>query len=49
MKNLVVGSIVLVLVTLGWSASGMGEQALAPRGETARCRSTPDELCVDCV
>lgn len=33
MKQFVVGSIVLVLVTLGWSASGLGEQALVPRGE----------------
>ena len=33
MKQLVVGSIVLVLVTLGWGASSVGEQRQAPHGE----------------
>ena len=33
MKNLVVGSIVLVLITLGWGNRCLGEQIPAPRGE----------------
>ena len=33
MKKLVVGSIVLMLVTLGWSHAGWGAQVPAPRGE----------------
>ena len=33
MKNLVVGSLVLMLVTLGWSERSVGEQVPAPRGE----------------
>jgi peptide/nickel transport system substrate-binding protein len=33
MKRLIVGSVVLVLVTLGWGNNSMGEQAPAPRGE----------------
>jgi ABC-type transport system substrate-binding protein len=33
MKKLVVGSIVLLLVTLGWDERGVGEQGPAPRGE----------------
>jgi ABC-type transport system substrate-binding protein len=33
MKPLVVGSVVLVLVTLGWADRGVGEQIPAPRGE----------------
>ena len=33
MKKLVVGSIILVLVTLGWSESSWREQPPAPRGE----------------
>lgn len=33
MKQLVVGSIVLLLVTLGWAERGVGEQGPAPRGE----------------
>src|SRR5262249_55239725 len=33
MKNFVVGSIVLMLVTLGWSNWSLGEQVPAPRGE----------------
>ena len=33
MKNLMVGSIVFMLVTLGWSNQSMGEQIPAPRGE----------------
>ena len=33
MKKLVVGSIVLVLVTLGWGDRGFGQEAPAPRGE----------------
>jgi len=33
MKHLVVGSIVLVFVALGWGTRSMGEQRPAPRGE----------------
>src|SRR5262245_54812261 len=33
MKNLVVGSLVLMLMTLGWSERSVGEQISAPRGE----------------
>ena len=33
MKNLVVGSIVLMLVTFGWGNRSLGEQTPAPRGE----------------
>jgi ABC-type transport system substrate-binding protein len=33
MKHRGIGGLVLLLCTLGWGASGMGEQALAPRGE----------------
>jgi ABC-type transport system substrate-binding protein len=33
MKRYVVGSIVLLLVTLGWGERGMGEQVPTPRGE----------------
>ena len=33
MRKLVVGSIVLVLCTLGWGISGVGQEAPAPRGE----------------
>ena len=33
MKKLVVGSIVLMLVTLGWSNRSLGEQVPTPRGE----------------
>jgi len=33
MKNLVVGSIVLVLITLGWGGRSLGEQVTTPRGE----------------
>ena len=33
MKNLVVGSLVLMLITFGWSNRSLGEQAPAPRGE----------------
>jgi ABC-type transport system substrate-binding protein len=33
MKKLLVGSIVLVLLTLGWSSRGVGEEVPAPRGE----------------
>ena len=33
MKQLIVGSIVLVLLTLGWGSRGVGEEAPAPRGE----------------
>ena len=33
MKKLVVGSIVLLLVTLGWDERGVGAQIPAPRGE----------------
>src|SRR4029453_12671914 len=33
MKNLVVGSIVLMLITLGWSERSVGEQVPTPQGE----------------
>ena len=33
MKNLVVGSLVFMLVTLGWGNRSLGEQVPAPRGE----------------
>jgi ABC-type transport system substrate-binding protein len=33
MKNLVVGCIVLVLITLGWNERSLGEQVSTPRGE----------------
>ena len=33
MKHLVVSSLVLVLCTVGWSTSSVGEQAPTPRGE----------------
>src|SRR5690242_4533843 len=33
MKQLVIGSIVLMFVTLGWDDRGVGEQIPAPRGE----------------
>ena len=33
MKHLVVSSILLVLLTLGWGSRGVGEEAPAPRGE----------------
>ena len=33
MKNFVVGSLVFMLVTLGWSDRSLGEQVPAPRGE----------------
>src|SRR3989442_3237077 len=33
MKQLIVGSIVLMLVTLGWGNRSLGEQVPAPRGE----------------
>ena len=33
MKQLVVGSIVLLLVTLGWDEHGVGAQVPAPQGE----------------
>jgi peptide/nickel transport system substrate-binding protein len=33
MKHFVVGSIVLMLVTLGWGGRGLGEEAQEPRGE----------------
>ena len=33
MKHLIVGSIVLLLVILGWGSSGVGEEVPAPRGE----------------
>jgi ABC-type transport system substrate-binding protein len=33
MKNFVVGSIVLMLVTFGWGNRSLGEQTPAPRGE----------------
>ena len=33
MRKLAFGSIVLVLVTLGWSTSGFGQEVPAPRGE----------------
>src|SRR5262249_12329022 len=33
MKHLVVGSMVLMLVTLGWGSRSLGQQRPAPRGE----------------
>ena len=33
MKHLVVGSIVLLLATLGWGESGFGQERPVPRGE----------------
>ena len=33
MKNLMVGSSILVLITLGWGNRSLGEQVPAPRGE----------------
>src|SRR5919198_5771486 len=33
MKRLIVGSIVLLLVALGWGDRGLGEEAQEPRGE----------------
>ena len=33
MHKVVVGSVILVLCTLGWSASSVGQEAPAPRGE----------------
>jgi ABC-type transport system substrate-binding protein len=33
MKQLLVGSIVFMLLTLGWGSRGVGEEAAAPRGE----------------
>ena len=33
MKHVVVGSLVLLLVTLGWGGRGLGEEAQEPRGE----------------
>ena len=41
MKQLVVGSIVLLLVTLGWGERGVGEQPPAPRGELRIVDSSP--------
>ena len=32
MKQFVIGSIVLLLMTLGWGECGVGEQIPAPRG-----------------
>ena len=33
MKHVVVGSLVLMLVTLGWGGRGLGEEAQEPKGE----------------
>ena len=33
MKKFVIGGIVLVLITVGWSTMSVGEQRPAPRGE----------------
>ena len=41
MKKFVVGGIVLVLVTCGWSTRSMGEQRPAPRGELRVVDSDP--------
>ena len=41
MKKFVVGGIVLVLVTCGWSTRSMGEQRPAPRGELRVVNSDP--------
>lgn len=35
MKKLVVGSIILMLVTLGWVGRGLGEEAQETQGRTA--------------
>src|SRR5215831_10714668 len=41
MKNLVVGSLVLMLMTLGWSNPSLGEQAPAPQGELCIVDKSP--------
>src|SRR5438270_1515600 len=41
MQNLVVGSIVFMLVTLGWSNPSLGEQAPAPQGELCIVDKSP--------
>jgi ABC-type transport system substrate-binding protein len=41
MKQLIVGSIVLLLVTLGWAHRSLGEQVPAPRGELRIVDSSP--------
>ena len=33
MHTLVMGSLVLIFVTLGWDTSVVGQEVLAPRGE----------------
>lgn len=42
MQKLVVGSIVLMLVTLGWGDRGVGEQVPAPRGELRIVDKNPE-------
>ena len=49
MKKLVVGSIVLVLVTLGWGTMSVGEQVPAPRGELRIVDTDPINWVVDYV
>jgi peptide/nickel transport system substrate-binding protein len=44
MQKLVVGSIVLVLCTLGWHGNGLGEQIPAPRGELRIVDSSSDNF-----
>ena len=42
MKQRVVGSIVLLLLTLGWGSRGVGEQGPAPRGELRIVDTDPE-------
>jgi peptide/nickel transport system substrate-binding protein len=44
MKRLVVSSIVLVLVTLGWGDRGLGEEAQEPRGELRVVDKSPQNF-----
>ena len=41
MKQLIVGSIVLLLVTCGWGHRSLGEQVPTPRGELRIVDSSP--------
>jgi ABC-type transport system substrate-binding protein len=42
MKNLGVGSIILMLCTLGWGTSGIGQEVPTPRGELRIVDKSPD-------
>src|SRR5215467_3129645 len=44
MKHLVVGSMVLMLVTLGWGSRSLGEQVPAPRGELRIVDKSPQNF-----